>query len=102
LVVIAPVSPAATVAAATEALSSSFVFYVEPNGTLQILHTDDTELSQSVLSDAGYDLAPGATVQFSFTGAITTVAHGAPISKGTSYNVFVVGQAVSPQAVAAD
>jgi Domain of unknown function (DUF4382) len=102
MVVIAPVSPLATVATATDALSNSFVFVVDSNGTLQILHTDDIGPPQSVLGGAGFTLAPGASVHFSYSGPVTTVRQGTPTSKGTPYYVFVVGQAVPPQTVDAD
>jgi hypothetical protein len=104
MVVISPVSQAATASApdVTEALSGSFVFVVLQNGTLQLVHTDDSELSNLVPDNAGYDLAPGATAHFTFSGAITSVAQGIAISKGTPYNVLVLGQAEPIQTVAAN
>jgi hypothetical protein len=102
MVVIAPTSQVATAAVATEALSNSFVFVVDSNGTLQILHTDDVGPTQSVLENTGYTLAPGASVHFSYSGTVSTVRQGIPVSKGTSYFVFIVGQTVPAQTVDAD
>lgn len=101
-VVVAPKSPGATAAAATDALSNSFVFIVESDGSLQIVHANDTSLASSVLGKSGYDLAPGASVHFSFSGAVTTVGGEVPVSHGTAYFVYVVGQAVPAQTVDAD
>ncbi|HMD78908.1 MAG TPA: hypothetical protein VKF39_02875, partial [Nitrososphaerales archaeon] len=104
MVVIAPTSQVATAAAATGALSNSFVFAVDSNGTLQTVHSDDMGMGpvQSVLETAGYTLAPGASVHFSYSGTVTTVRLGTSIAKGTSYFVFVVGQTVPAQTVDAD
>jgi len=102
MLVISPTSQVATAGAATGALSNSFVFVVESNGTLRILHTDDVGPTQSVLESAGYTLAPGASVHFTYSGPIATVRQGAIITKGTSCYVFVVGQIVPAQTVDAD
>jgi hypothetical protein len=104
MVVVAPTSQVATAAAATGALADSFVFAVDSNGTLQIVHTDvlGTETVQSVLESAGYTLAPGASVHFSYSGTVTTVRPGTSIARGTSCYVFVVGQTVPAQTIDAD
>jgi len=102
MLVVSPASQLATAAAATAALSGSFVFVVQPDGTLQILHTDGTGPMMSVLDTAGYTLAPGASVHFNYSGPLTTVRPSVTVSKGTSYNVFVVGQTVPPETVDAD
>jgi hypothetical protein len=91
MLLISPVSQQAAASTVPDALSGSFVFVVLENGTLQILHTD-SDLSHLIPDNAGYDIAPGATVHFTFSGAITAVAQGMTVLTGTSYNVFVVEQ----------
>ncbi len=100
-VVVVPKSPGTTAAAATDALSNSFVFIVESDGSLQIVHSNDTNLASTVLENSGYNLAPGATVRFSFSGGVTTVGGEVPLTHGTAYFMYVVGQAVPAQTVAA-
>jgi len=102
MVVVSPASQAVTAVAAMGALSDSFVFVVDSNGTLQSLHADDVGPTQSVLENAGYTLAPGASVHFSYSGPVGTVRQGTPVSRGMSYFVFIVGQTVPAQTVDAD
>jgi len=102
MLVISPTSQVATAAAATGALWNSFVFVVDSNGTLQTLHTDDVGPTQSVLEGSGYTLAPGVSFHFSYSGPLATVRQGTPVTRGTSYFVFIVGQIVPAQTVDAD
>jgi len=102
MLVISPTSQVATAGAATGALSNSFVFVVEANGTLQILHADGVGPTQSLLESAGYTLAPGASIHFDYSGQISTVRQATLITKGTPCFVFVVGQIVPAQTVDSD
>lgn len=102
MVVIAPASMGGTASGVTASLSGAFVLAVEPDGSLQLLHTGESGQAESVLANAGYSLSPGASATFSYTGALTTVAMQTAVSRGTSYYVFVVGQASVQQTVQAD
>ena len=102
MVVVAPTSAVATAAIATADLSNSFVFVVDSNGTLQTLHTNNMGPMQSALENVGYTLAPGASAHFSYSGPLSTARQETPVSKGTSYFVFIVGQIVPAQTVNAD
>ncbi len=87
--------------AALGAVSSSVVFAVESDGSLQLV-SGGTGQVQSLLEASGYSLAAGATHQFSYTGAISSLLGDHRISSGTSYTVVVIGsETLSVQTVTA-
>lgn len=77
---------------ASAALGSgnSFVFTVQPDGSLKLLNVSAEEV-ESPFEGAGYFLAGGATHLFSYSGTITSAVGGHTISKGTAYTVVVMG-----------
>lgn len=78
------------------ALASSFVFAVKPDGSLQLISFGSlspgtiVQIRQAMQS-AGFVLAAGATATFSFSGTITTLLTGQGVASGDTYNVTVVG-----------
>jgi Domain of unknown function (DUF4382) len=101
LVVVTPASSGERVAAALGSIATSFVFAVGSDGSLK-LQAGASGQVESDLEDSGYSLAEGATHQFSYSGAITSLLGGHGISSGTSYNVIVFGsEALSVQTVVA-
>ncbi len=101
LVVVTPAFSGARVTAALGSIANSFVFAVGSDGSLKLLAGASGQV-ESVLESSGYLLAEGATHQFSYSGAITSLLGGHGISSGTSYNVIVFGpEALSVQTVVA-
>jgi hypothetical protein len=101
LVVVTPASAGERVSAALGSLSNSFVFAVGSDGSLR-LQAGASGQVESVLEANGYSLAAGATHQFTYSGAITSLLGSHGISSGTSYNVIIFGpETLSVQTVVA-
>lgn len=101
LVVVTPASSGERLTAALGSIANSFVFAVGSDGSLK-LQAGASDQVQSVLEASGYSLAQGATHQFTYSGAITSLLGSHGISSGTSYSVVVFGsEAVSVQTVVA-
>ncbi len=101
LVVVTPASSGARVTAALGSIANSFVFAVGSDGSLKLVAAASGQV-ESVLESSVYSLPEGATHQFSYSGAITSLLGGHGIATGTSYNVIVFGpEALSIQTVVA-
>jgi hypothetical protein len=101
LVVVTPASPGERVAAALGSIANSFVFAVGSDGSLT-LQNGASGHAETLLEGSGYSLAEGATHQFTYSGAITSLLDGHVISTGTSYNIIVFGsEALSVQTIVA-
>ncbi|HEV2226678.1 MAG TPA: DUF4382 domain-containing protein [Nitrososphaerales archaeon] len=101
LVVVTPASSGERLTAALGSLANSFVFAVGSDGSLKLQAGASAQV-QSVLEASGYSLAQGATHQFTYLGAITSLLGSNGISSGTSYNVITFGsEALSVQTVVA-
>ncbi len=72
------------------ALGSSFVFAVQPDGSLRLLGMASGDVESS-LGGQGYTLAAGSNHSFSYSGAITNTPSGTTITSGTGYTVVLMG-----------
>ena len=101
LVVVTPALSGERLPTALGSIANSFVFAVGSDGSLK-LQAGASGQVQSVLEASGYSLAQGATHQFTYSGAITSLLGSKGISSGMSYNVIVFGaEALSVQTVVA-
>lgn len=77
------------------------IFSVASDGSLALLNGSPSMVSP-LLEGSGFTLAPGATHQFSFSGAISTLVGNESITAGTTYYILVIGsEAVNVQSVVA-
>jgi hypothetical protein len=73
-------------------LAGSAVFVVNSDGSLKPLSMNPMmEEAESIVQGAGYQLAAGSFVDFSYKGTIATMM-GSGIHSGSSYQVIVVGE----------
>jgi hypothetical protein len=76
--------------AALNSVATSFDFTMDSDGSLSLLRGASGAMGQ-VFQTPGFQLAAGATHQFSYSGGITTLLGGEGIITGDAYNVVVIG-----------
>ena len=105
LVVVTPDAPMDRVDAALGSVGTSFVFSVQPDGSLKPV-TGSTNMHEGESGDQGggmgmsvqplfggqgYTIAGDASYRFSYSGAITSLFGGHSITSGSGYTVVVMG-----------
>jgi hypothetical protein len=90
LVVVTPASSGERVTAALGSIGSSFIFAVAADGSLN-LQAGASGQVESVLEASGFSLAGGASHQFTYSGAITSLLGGHGIASGMKYTVIIFG-----------
>ncbi len=80
------------------ALASSFVFAVQPDGSLQLVSFNQMSRGNMIsihtaMATPGFTLAAGASKTFTYSGAITTLLTDQGINRGSTYYVRVFGPA---------
>ncbi len=90
MVVVTPDTPRERTGAALGSVGNSFVFAVQPDGSLKLLNGSANEVG-SLFEGPGYTLAGGASFRFSFAGAIASLGGGHAVTSGNGYTVIVMG-----------
>ena len=109
MVVVTPDASRQKAAEALGMVGSSFVFAVQPDGSLKLLTgtmsthgnmsesgqenamSGEVQSIQSLFEGQGYTIVGGASFRFSYSGAIASLFGGHAVSIGTGYTVVVMG-----------
>ncbi len=101
MVILTPASPGAR-EATLGSLSNSVVFAVEPDGSLQLLRMGTAGQARPGLGSAGYQIAGGASADFTYSGTISALISRNGIATGATYYVVILGShALTVQTVVA-